>query len=156
VLAQAPTPSALLLGKTPAEFVLHTLRSIKATDVESALLLLPYSYAVSALRYSLHLLRRGVEAEAVTKAAQFLIKVHATQLAAGPAELASLLSSLQAVMTARMAQLVDLAGVGAAGATMLTRRFEAQGRSWGGPPKEAPKEDKGAVIKSFKRRVVLL
>ena len=156
VLSPAPTPSALLLGKTPAEFVLHTLRSIKSTDLESALLLLPYSYAVSALRYALHLLRRGVEAEAVTKAAQFLVKVHATQLAAGPAELASLLASLQGVMTGRMAQLVDLAGVSAAGAGMLQRRFAAQGRAWGGPPKEEPKADKGAVIKSFKRRVVLL
>ena len=156
VLSPAPTPSALLLGKTPAEFVLHTLRSVKSTDLESALLLLPYSYAVSMLRYALHLLRRGVEAEAVTKAAQFLIKVHATQLAAGPAQLAALLSSLQSVMTGRMAQLVDLAGVSAAGASMLQRRFAAQGRAWGGPPKEDAKEDKGPVIKSFKRRVVLL
>ena len=146
-----------MLGKTPAEFVLHTLRGIKATDVESALLLLPLDYALSFLRYATHLLRRGIEVEAVAKAAQFVVRVHASQLAAGSADTALLLDTLQRVMTTRLQQLVDVTGVAAAGCDVLHRLYTAEGKAWGGAAAEEAKDDTdGPVVKSFKRRVVLL
>ena len=156
-LVPPPKPSALMLGKTPAEFILHTLQGIKPTDLESALLLLPLDYALSFVRYATHLLRRGMAVEQVAKAAQFVVKVHAAQLAAGGSESKALLASLRRAMTGRLQQLADLAGVAAAGCDVLHRSFAAQGKAWGGAPAEEAKDDTdGPIIQSFKRRVVLL
>lgn len=49
--AKAPAPNPLLLGLSPAAFVLKTLTGVKANDLEQALLLLPFTDALQLLGY---------------------------------------------------------------------------------------------------------
>ena len=50
-----PPVNPLLLGLTPGEFVLRALGSIRAAELEQALLLLPFSYALDPAGLSLPL-----------------------------------------------------------------------------------------------------
>lgn len=58
----APPPAnPMLLGLSPAEYVLRALEKIRAADLEQALLLLPFHYGLQLLEYLCHWLEKGVK-----------------------------------------------------------------------------------------------
>ena len=68
----------MLLGMEPAQYILWVLRSIKSSDLEQALLILPLGHAERLLYYLVLLLRTGhtSAAELCSRVAVFTIKTH--------------------------------------------------------------------------------
>ena len=81
-----PQPSLLLLGRTPAGHVAHTLMSFKPTDVDEALLVQPFDYARRLLQILLRILesesREGFNIELMVKCCVHLVKAHFNQIVA--------------------------------------------------------------------------
>ena len=62
----APAPAnPLLLGMSPPEYVLNALSNLRFADLEQALLLLPFNYALDLLGYLCYWLERGIRVNAV-------------------------------------------------------------------------------------------
>ena len=57
----APAPAnPLLLGMSPPEYVLNALSNLRSADLEQALLLLPFNYALDLLGYLCYWLERSI------------------------------------------------------------------------------------------------
>ena len=54
-------PNPMLLGLTPEQYMLKQLASVRASDLEQALLILPFSDALRLLAYFCTWLERGAE-----------------------------------------------------------------------------------------------
>ena len=57
----APPTNPLLLGLSPEAYVLRSVGQVKAADLEQALLLLPFTYALDLLNYLCYWLERGIQ-----------------------------------------------------------------------------------------------
>lgn len=77
---EAPPRNPLLMGLTPAAFILKTLRAIRPSDIDQVLLLLSFTDALRLLRYLLLLLRRRQGVELCARASLLILKVHHSQL----------------------------------------------------------------------------
>lgn len=82
----APQPNLLLLGRTPAGHVAHTLMSMKPTDVDEALLVQPFDYARRLLELLLKIIedekQQGFNIELMVKCCVHLVKAHFNQIVA--------------------------------------------------------------------------
>jgi len=77
------TPSILLLGMEPPDYVLWVLRTVKSSELEQSLLILPLSHMERLIYYLIVLLRKGHGVELCSRVAIFLIKTHQNQLIYG-------------------------------------------------------------------------
>ena len=80
-----PAPHIILQGRTPAQYLLKTMRDIPSSDIEDVLMVLPFSYAMRLLR-SLHLLLATPlfgALEMVIRALLFVFRVHQYQIIHG-------------------------------------------------------------------------
>ena len=71
-----PIPSVQLLGKSPVMSVLYTLKYIKPSDLEEALLVLPFDAICKLLEYLEAFIESGESVELVAKCVFFILKVH--------------------------------------------------------------------------------
>lgn len=121
-----PTRNVMLLGKTPAMFVLQTLRQIKPSDMEEALLLLPFPGAVQLLSFLNLYLERGIGVELCAKATLFLVKVHRNQLSSSAdPKIGGLMLALQRNLHGRLAEHRDRIGFNLAGLQFVLEAAEA-------------------------------
>ena len=81
-LVPVPQFNPLLLGMTPARYLLREVQNIRAADLEECLHALPFAAARELLRFLLHWVRKGLAIELCTKAILFLTKLHHNQLVA--------------------------------------------------------------------------
>jgi len=72
----------MLFGLEPAHYVLWVLKSIKSTELEQSLLVLPLSHLERMIYYCTVLLREGRGVEICSRVAVFMIKVHQKQVRA--------------------------------------------------------------------------
>ncbi|CAI5462700.1 unnamed protein product, partial [Closterium sp. Yama58-4] len=78
-------PNVLLLGHAPAAFVLRALASIKPSELEQALLVLPFTVALRILHFAPHWLHRPLpQLEFAARALVSLVRIHHSQLVATP------------------------------------------------------------------------
>jgi U3 small nucleolar RNA-associated protein 12 len=70
----------LLLGLSPHAYMLRALRSVKAPDLEHALLVLPFHYVARLIGMLIALMRRGLDVELCTKCAVHLLRCHQAQI----------------------------------------------------------------------------
>lgn len=70
----------LLLGLTPHAYMLRALRSVKAPDLEHALLVLPFHYVARLISMLIQLMRKGLDVELCTKCAVHLLRCHQAQI----------------------------------------------------------------------------
>ena len=74
----------LMLGKEPLAYVSHTLCSVKPSELEQALILLPFSLVpVLLFEYLLEMLEQAKQANVAAKSALLLLKIHFQQIVAG-------------------------------------------------------------------------
>ena len=73
-------PNPLLLGLEPAQYVLWVLRSVKSSELEQSLLLLPLGHVERLVYYLVVLLRKGNGIELCSRVAIFVIKTHHNQV----------------------------------------------------------------------------
>eukprot|EP01028_Stygiella_incarcerata_P000409 TRINITY_DN104_c0_g1_i1.p1 TRINITY_DN104_c0_g1~~TRINITY_DN104_c0_g1_i1.p1 ORF type:complete len:969 (-),score=295.10 TRINITY_DN104_c0_g1_i1:144-3050(-) len=92
-----PLPSSanpLLLGKTPLEYIAWSIDRLRASEIESALNLLPYDNALALCSFLHRIIETGKHVEKCTRCLLFLIRLHHLRLAASAETSYSLLDEI--------------------------------------------------------------
>ncbi|CAK1547083.1 unnamed protein product [Leptosia nina] len=106
------------------DFLLETIRKIRSSDLEEALLLLPFSTACELLKMLTTLLERSDQTELLCRLAIFLLKIHHAPLVANQ-QLLKYLIQIQAKATMRLNELRDMVGFNLHALQWLQRDVEA-------------------------------
>ncbi|XP_060519721.1 WD repeat-containing protein 3 [Cylas formicarius] len=123
----APAPPLLMQAlnvSSPGEFLLETLKRIRASDLEEALLILPFGSVCVLLEQLPELIARGDCIELTCKVATFLLKLHNAPIVANQLLLPTL-EKLQKLMSQRVSELRDLVGYNYYGLQFLQGQIEA-------------------------------
>lgn len=123
---EVQVPNPLLLGMSPSEYVLGALAKVRGSDLEQALLLVPFTDALRLLRYMCEWLRKGAKIELLGRAAVLLMRVHMQQLAATPGA-RPLLLELRRMLQGRVQSLKDVMGLNVAAIEHLQRALADRG-----------------------------
>ncbi|CAB3253596.1 unnamed protein product [Arctia plantaginis] len=121
---QAPLLMAAYNCATPEDFLVETVKRIRSSDLEEALLLIPFSAACDLVKMLPKLLDRGDNAELFCRLAIFLLKVHHAPLVANQALLKHIIQ-IQAKATMRLNELRDMVGYNLHALHWLRRDVEA-------------------------------
>jgi U3 small nucleolar RNA-associated protein 12 len=122
-------PNPVLLGLSPSAYVLRAVRSVRAPDLEQALLLLPYTDALRVLEHCLRWLGAeegaakgsgGSPVEVAARVAALVVRLHLGRLSAAPAA-RELLTRLRAALRGSLGASRDLLGVNLAALAALRR-----------------------------------
>jgi U3 small nucleolar RNA-associated protein 12 len=111
--------SLKLLGLSPQQYFLRSLRQIKAPDLEQALLVLPFHEVQRMVAMLLQLARQGLEIELCTRCAVLLLRCHQQQIIT-TRSLLDQITALRQVLCASIASYRTLLGTNLAGMKMLT------------------------------------
>ena len=125
-LPAAPQQHPLMMAHNtndPDRFLIKILRQVKSSEVEEALLVLPFHYVGQLLSLLDHLLEKGWETELVTRIVLFLVRLHHGPLSNAPA-LLPVLDRLKVVARNRVDQVRDRVGFNLAGLQFLQRELE--------------------------------
>ncbi|MCO5568312.1 hypothetical protein L7F22_022011 [Adiantum nelumboides] len=99
----------LMLGLTPSAYVLRALSSVRASDLEQALLALPFTDALKLMTYLKDWIIEGSQVELVCRVAILLLQLHHSQLVA-TVSCRSVLTSLHEVFQDGVKKLKDTIG----------------------------------------------
>jgi len=116
-------PNLLLLGLDEGAYLLKALASVRAAELEQALLLLPFGAATALLRRLLPMLEAAPPAELMARCALFVLKVHHKQLVAN-GSLVALLHRLDAALGGRLRREQALIGYNLAALGLLRQAVE--------------------------------
>ena len=116
----------LMLGLSPSEYVLRSVSQVRGSELEQAILLLPFTDALRLLGYLPPWLRRGSQVELLCRVATLLLRVHMQQLMATPAA-RPVLTELQGLLRSRVQGLKDTMGFNLAAIEHLRRVVADQG-----------------------------
>jgi len=122
--AALSSANPFLLGMTPSRFILHTLRQIKAPELEQALLVLPLVLVQRLLTYLSRLLDEGMEVELCWRCIVFVLRIHHTQIVTNRA-LITTLERLRSQLREKLIGYRDLLGYNMAALHHLQRQQEA-------------------------------
>ncbi|KAL4709936.1 hypothetical protein ACJJTC_003899 [Scirpophaga incertulas] len=122
---QPPLLMVAYNSTTPEDFLVETVKRIRSSDLEEALLLLPFNAACEIVRMLPKLLDRGDNAELFCRLAVFLLRVHHAPLAAS-SDLLKPLIQTQAKATMRLNELRDMVGFNVHALQWLQRQAEAE------------------------------
>jgi U3 small nucleolar RNA-associated protein 12 len=78
--ANVRKPNPLLLGRSPNEHVLQAVACVKASELEQALLVLPFASVLELLKQCTHWLEQGIDVELSCRVATLLLRLHQPQL----------------------------------------------------------------------------
>jgi U3 small nucleolar RNA-associated protein 12 len=84
-VSQVLQPNPLLLGLSPSDYVLRAVSHVRGSDLEQAMLLVPFTDALRLLSYLIIWLRKGIKVEVLCRVATLLLRVHMHQVMATPA-----------------------------------------------------------------------
>jgi len=124
-----PAPHMMLQALGPSftaeRFVLESLRKISASELEAALLLLPFDYVLKLLSLLIYYLDRYQSAELCLKCAIFLIKIHHGVLTSSHQYL-SIIEQLRTRCMDTVEKLRNTTGFNLAGLKLIRRQIEEQ------------------------------
>nr|XP_022909858.1 WD repeat-containing protein 3-like [Onthophagus taurus] len=123
-LPQPPPLMQALNVSTPNDFLLETVRRIRSSDLEEALLLLPFPSVCEILLSLPALVMRGDQTELVCKLLMFLLRIHHASIVANNS-LLSVLKQLQKCAMVKIEEQRDLVGYNYYGMQFLQREIEA-------------------------------
>ncbi|KAJ0177105.1 hypothetical protein K1T71_007114 [Dendrolimus kikuchii] len=121
---QPPILMAAYNCTTPEDFFVETVKKIRSSDLEEALLLIPFSVACDIVKMLPALLERGDNVEMFCRLAIFLLKVHHAPLVANQALLKHMIQ-IQAKASMRLQELRDMVGYNLHALQWLHRDVEA-------------------------------
>ncbi|XP_044270413.1 WD repeat-containing protein 3 [Tribolium madens] len=121
---QPPLLMQALNVSTPDDFLLETIRRIRPSDLEEALLLLPFASVCEVLQILPALIARGDQIELVCKICIFLLKLHHSPIVANHTLLVTL-KQLQKLAFTKVQELRDLVGYNLYGMQFIQREIEA-------------------------------
>ena len=113
----------LLLGLDEGGYLLKALSSVRSTELEQALLLLPFGSARALLQRLLPLLPSAAPIELLARCVLFLLRVHHKQVV-GAAALLPLLHEVNAALSARLATEHSRIGYNLAAMRFMAHGFE--------------------------------
>ena len=116
-------PNPLLMGASPERYALRALESVKAADLERAVLALPFSSAAALLEFLGGWLERGEKTELTCRLAALIVRLHYAQLGA-TANARGTLLKIRPLLRARAAAFRDVVGFNLAGLGMWAARVE--------------------------------
>ncbi|KAL3161937.1 hypothetical protein ABBQ38_009019 [Trebouxia sp. C0009 RCD-2024] len=116
----APPPNPLMMGMDAGGYVLKAVGSVKAADLEQALLVLPFTEALRLLSYLCQWLRKGLQTELCCRVSTLLVRLHHPQLVATPSARPTLIQ-LQTLLRQRVQGLKDTMGFNVAALQHLKR-----------------------------------
>jgi U3 small nucleolar RNA-associated protein 12 len=119
-------PNPLMMGLSPSEYVLRSVSQVRGSELEQAILLLPFTDALRLLGYLAPWLRRGSQVELLCRVATLLLRVHMQQLMATPAA-RPVLTELQGLLRSQVQGLKDSMGFNLAAIEHLRRVVAEQG-----------------------------
>ncbi|XP_045497720.1 WD repeat-containing protein 3 [Colias croceus] len=122
---QPPVLMAAYNCNTAEDFLLETVRRIRSSDIEEALLLLPFNSACEIVKMLPTLLERGDHSELACRLAARLLRLHHAPLAA-TAALTKPLIQIQAKAHVRLSELRDMVGYNLHALQWLRREAEAR------------------------------
>lgn len=112
------TPNPMLLGKDPDRYVLWVLRTVKASELEQSLLILPLAIVERLIYYLILLLRKRLGVELCAKVAIFLMNTHQNQIVANRS-FAGPIAELGRLIHSRLAELRDALGINISAMKMI-------------------------------------
>lgn len=118
-------PNPLMLGLSPSDYVLRAVRSVRGSDLEQALLLVPFLDALRLLQFLCVWLKRGGDTELLSRVAILLCRVHLQQLMSTPAARPTLVE-LRELLHSRISDLKDTWGFNAAAIEFLKRQLHGK------------------------------
>lgn len=121
-------PNPLLLGLSPSSYVLRAISRVRASDLEQALILVPFMDALRLLDFCASWLKEGADVELLARVSILLCRVHLQQLMSTPAARSSLVE-LRSVLQARLNDMKDTWGFNAAALEFLRRAKTGGGLS---------------------------
>jgi len=122
-LPAPPPPNPFLLGRSGSGHVLAVVRGVAATDLEQALMVLPFSDTLAVLEYLLEWLREGKSVELCCKILFLLLGLHHSRIVSNKALVATL-TELQAVARQRLKEQKDTIGFNKAAMLFMQRSIE--------------------------------
>ncbi|XP_076263220.1 WD repeat-containing protein 3 [Rhynchophorus ferrugineus] len=123
-----PLPPLLMQAfgvSTPGDFLLETIKRIRASDLEEALLILPFNSVCEILTMLPNLIQRGDCTELGCKVAMFLLRLHHAPIVANKL-LISTLKKLEKIMQEKVNDLRDLIGYNYYGLQFLQGEIESR------------------------------
>ena len=121
-------PNPLLLGLSPSNYVLRAIGRVRASDLEQALILVPFMDALRLLDFCASWLKEGADVELLARVSILLCRVHLQQLMSTPAARSSLVE-LRSLLQARLNEIKDTWGYNAAALEFLRRAKTGGGLS---------------------------
>ncbi|GMI07015.1 hypothetical protein TrRE_jg11567, partial [Triparma retinervis] len=121
----------LLMGMTPAGYLLWNLRTIRAADLEQAVLVLPMVKVERIMFYFISLLRAGAGVEVVARAAVGLLRQHRRAIVANRA-MEGTLKGLRGLLRKRLEQRRDMCGYNLAASRSVARERKERKEERGG------------------------
>lgn len=148
--AKAPPPNPLLLGRNPSAYVLSVVSGVRSSDLEQALLLLPFNDALKLLSYVLLWLEHSSNVELLCRIATLLLRLHMQQLMSTPAAKPALVK-LQHILRTRVQDLKDVMGYNLAALNYLQAGLKLS--TGGFEPPEEELEEMAQQVRIFKAHV---
>lgn len=102
-------PNPLMLGLSPSAYVLRAVSNVRSSDLEQALLALPFTDGLKLMDYLKEWMVEGSQVELVCRVAILLLRLHHSQLIATVSS-RPVLSSLHQVLRAGVKRLKDTLG----------------------------------------------
>jgi len=118
--AKKRTPNIMMLGMEPSDYILWVLRSVKISELEQSLLVLPLIHMERLIFYMISLLRKGKCVEICARASIFLVKTHQTQVI-GNKSMATPLRELRRLLKSRLAESRDAIGYNLAAIRIISK-----------------------------------
>ena len=79
-LLEPPSSNILLLGRSPLQHMLYTLRKIPASELEEALLVLPFDGVNHLINFLSEMIRERMQVELVARVLFFVLRIHQQQI----------------------------------------------------------------------------
>ncbi|XP_059175700.1 WD repeat-containing protein 3-like [Physella acuta] len=124
--ANPPAPHPMMAAyqcTSPADFVLETIRRIRASELLGALLSLPFSYVSKVLPVLDLCLTKQLETELVCKCLNFLLKIHHGEITSNPSH-SPVIEKLKEHCVGAVHHQRDLTAFNAAGLSFLRKQVE--------------------------------
>lgn len=118
-------PNPLLMGLSPSDYVLRSIGKVRGSDLEQALLLVPFMDALKLLEFCTYWLKTHTNVELLARVAILLCRIHLHQLMATPSARATMLE-LQELLQTRLLEIKDIWGYNTAAVEILKRQVQAK------------------------------
>lgn len=104
-----PPSNELMLGKNPSDFLMHTIKGIRSSDLDEALLLLPLSLVLKLLIFLDTWIKQDLQVELCARCVFFLLRTYQSQISSNKS-IQSTIHSIRDNIRAKLTRHKDMIG----------------------------------------------